>query len=141
MTMTETQTALVTTQETTPATLAALDKYARSAGGFYGDLLKFSGKTGVWTAGPQSTEIALGTPLVAIVPAMLVGFVQWKDGELVGQELVPLSPDYDPRALRTSLGDDDRGLWPKGENGEPEDPWREAAYLPLKDLGTGAEYT
>jgi hypothetical protein len=141
MSTNETSTALVTTQATTPQVLAALDKYARSAGGFYGDLLKFSGKTGHWTAGPQSTEIALGTQLVAIVPAMLVGFVKWQDGELAGQEMVPLTPEYDPRELRASLGDDDRDLWPKGETGAAEDPWDEAALLPLKNLETGAEYT
>jgi hypothetical protein len=136
-----TDTALVIAQETTPQALAALDKYARSAGGFYGDLLKFSGKTGLWTAGPQGTEIALGTQLVAIIPAMLVGFVRWQDGELVGQEMVPLTPEYDPRELRASLGDTDHDLWPKDEDDKPEDVWREAALLPLKDLQSGAEFT
>jgi hypothetical protein len=72
---------------------------------------------------------------------MLVGFLKWEDGELAGQEMVPLTPEYDPRELRVSLGDDDRSLWPRGEDGAPEDPWREAAYLPLKNLETGAEYT
>jgi hypothetical protein len=39
---------------TTPTRLDALEKYARSGGGsLYGDLLKFSGKTGTWTAGAQ----------------------------------------------------------------------------------------
>jgi hypothetical protein len=131
----------VTVQQTTPDAIASLDRYARSAGDLYGDLLKFSGKTGGWTAGPQSTEIAIGTELVAIVPALLVGFVRWEDGELAGQEMVPLKPDYDPRAMRASLGDTDRALWPKGEDGQPEDPWKEAALLPMKNLTTGAEYT
>ena len=128
-------------QAPTPALLAAYDKYGRSAGGFYGDLLKFSGKTGEWTAGPQGVEIPIGTQLVAIVPEMLVGFAQWKDGELVEQEMVPITPDYDAKALRASLGDTDRTAWEKGEDGERIDPWDEAVLLPMKNLKTGAEYT
>jgi len=124
-----------------PAQLAAYDKYSRSAGGFYGDLLKFSGKTGEWTAGQQSVEIPLGTQLVAIIPEMLVGYVQWKDGELVEQALVPLTPEYDAKALRETLGDTDREEWPRNDDGELEDPWKEAALLPMKNLATGAEYT
>jgi hypothetical protein len=134
-------TALTTTQETTPAVLATLDKYARSAGDLYGDLLKFNGKDGKWTAGPQSTEIAYGTELAAIVPALLVGFVKWEDGELAGQEMVPLTPDYDPRELRASLGGLDRALWPKDEDGLDQDLWKEATLLPMKNLATGHEYT
>jgi hypothetical protein len=49
--------------------------------------------------------------------------------------------DLRPKALRASLGDTDRIQWPKGDDGEPEDPWKEAAYLPLKDLGKGAKFT
>ena len=128
-------------QVTAPARLDAYDKYGRSANNFFGDLLKFSGKTGAWTAGAQGVEIPIGTRLVAIIPEMLAGFVQWKDGELVDQVLQPLTGAYDPKALRASLGDTDRAGWPRGDEGQPEDPWREAAYLPLKNLKTGAEYT
>jgi hypothetical protein len=134
--------ALTTIPKATPALVAAYDKYSRSvAGGFYGDLLKFSGKTGEWTAGPQSTDIAIGTTLVAIIPEMLVGYVRWEDGEKIDEALTPITPDYDAKALRASLGDTDRERWPPGDNGQPEDPWREAAYLPMKSLATGAEYT
>jgi hypothetical protein len=126
---------------TGPAQLTALERYGRSAGDLYGDLLKFSGKTGVWTAGAQGIEIPLGTQLVAIVPEMLAGFVKWSDGELVEQALQPVTDSYDPRALRASLGDVDEHKWPPGDDGRPEDPWREAAYLPMKNPKTGAEYT
>jgi hypothetical protein len=124
-----------------PAQLTALEKYGRSGGDLYGDLLKFSGKTGVWTAGAQGVEIPMGTQLVAIVPEMLAGFVKWVDGELAEQALVPVTEAYDPKALRSSLGDTDPSQWAKGDDGQREDPWKEAAYLPLKNLGTGAEYT
>jgi hypothetical protein len=146
MRMTMTNTDIISVKPTppaaTPTRLDALEKYARSGGGgLYGDLLKFSGKTGAWTAGAQGVEISIGTQLVAIVPEMLVGFVQWKDGELVDQAMQPLTEVYDPRALRASLGDTNRERWVKNDEGQLEDPWREAALLPLKNLKTGAEYT
>jgi hypothetical protein len=128
-------------QSTPPAQLTALERYGRSGGDLYGDLLKFSGKTGAWTAGAQGIEVPIGTQLVAIVPEMLAGYVKWVDGELVEQAMQPITETYDPKALRASLGDTDRTRWPKGDDGQPEDPWREAAYLPLKDLAKGAKFT
>jgi hypothetical protein len=127
--------------QTTLAQLTALERYGRSGGDLYGDLLKFSGKTGTWTAGAQGIEIAIGTQLAAIIPEMLAGFVKWSDGELVEQALEPVTESYDPRALRASLGDVDEHKWPLGDDGGPEDPWREAALLPMKNLKTGQEYT
>jgi hypothetical protein len=124
-----------------PTQLTALEKYGRSGGDLYGELLKFSGKTGVWTAGAQGIEIPIGTQLVAIVPEMLAGCVKWQGGELVEQALVPLTEAYDPKALRATLGDDDPSEWPMGDDGKREDPWKEAAYLPMKNPKTGAEYT
>jgi hypothetical protein len=128
-------------QTTPPAQLTALERYGRSGGDLYGDLLKFSGKTGAWTAGAQGIEIPVGTQLAAIIPGMLAGRVKWSNGELVEQALVPITDAYDSEALRASLGDTDRSQWPKGDDGQPEDPWKEAAYLPMKNLKTGAKYT
>jgi hypothetical protein len=127
--------------QSAPAQLTALEKYGRSGGDLFGDLLKFSGKTGAWTAGAQGIEVPIGTQLVAILPEMLAGYVKWSDGELVEQALVPVTEAYDPKALRVSLGDTDRDKWAQGEDGQHGDPWKEAAYLPLKNLKTGAEYT
>src|SRR5262249_19057980 len=125
-----------------PAQLTALERYGRSGGDLYGDLLKFSGKTGTWTAGAQGIEIPIGTQLVAVVPEMLAGFVKWIYGELVEQANKPITETYDPKALRASLGDLDPAKWPTGDDGgQPEDPWKEAAYLPLKDLGKSAKFT
>jgi len=129
-------------QTTPPAQLTALEKYGRSGGDLYGDLLKFSGKTGTWTAGAQGIEIPIGTQLVAIIPEMLAGFVKWVDGELVEQAMQPITEAYDPKALRALLGDLDPAKWPRDDDkGQPEDPWKEAAYLPLKDLAKGAKFT
>jgi len=126
-------------QTTPPAQLTALERYGRSGGDVYGDLLRFSGKSGGWVSGAQAVEIPIGTQLVAIIPEMLAGYVKWSNGELVEQALVPVTETYDPKALRASLGETDPSRWPQGENGV-EDPWKEAAYLPMKDLKTGAKY-
>jgi hypothetical protein len=142
MTMTTDNSTLLAPIPATGSTqLTALERYGRSAGDLYGDLLKFSGKTGTWTAGAQGIEIPIGTQLVAIIPEMLAGYVKWSDGELVEQALEPVTDNYDPRALRTSLGDTDESKWPRGDDGRAEDPWREATYLPMKNPKTGAEYT
>jgi hypothetical protein len=139
MAMTDT-TNLPVPQATPPAQLAALERYGRSAGDLFGELLKFSGKVGTWTAGAQGVEIPVGTRLVAIVPEALAGFMRWENGELVEQALEPVTK-VDLQALRASLGGTDRTKWPTGDDGRPEDPWREAAYLPMKNPETGAEYT
>src|SRR5262245_25667951 len=137
-----TNTNIIPAPTTAQATrLDAYDKYGRSAGSLYGELLKFSGKTGAWTFGAQGVEIPLGTQLAAIVPEMLAGFVKWRDGELVDQVMQPVNESYDPEALRASLGDTDQSHWPKGDDGRLEDPWKEAALMPLADLKTGAKYT
>jgi hypothetical protein len=131
----------VPVSQSTPAQISALERYGRSAGDLYGELLKFSGKNGQWTAGAQSIEIPAGTQMVAIIPEMLAGFVKWQDGELVEQAMVPVTESYDPKALRLSLGDTDQSKWPRGDDGRPEDVWKEAALLPMKNPKTGAEYT
>jgi hypothetical protein len=137
-----TNTAIVPAPPTMPAArLDALEKYGRSAGNLFGDLLKFSGKTGQWNAGAQGVEIPIGTQLAAIVPEMLAGFVKWQGGELVDQVMQPITESYDPKALRASLGDTDQDQWPKGDDGRLEDPWKEAALLPLKNPKSGAAYT
>src|SRR5262249_30177258 len=124
-----------------PAQLTALERYGRSGGNLFGELLKFSGKVGSWTSGAQGVEVPIGTRLAALVPELVVGFVKWRDGELIEQVMQPITETYDPKQLRASLGDTDPAQWPKGDDGRPEDPWREGALLPLKDLKTGAEYT
>jgi len=143
MTMTNTDnTAIVPAPSAAPpAQLTALERYGRSGGNLFGELLKFSGKTGSWTSGAQGIEVPIGTQLAALLPELVAGFVKWRDGELIEQVMQPITETYDPKQLRASLGDTDPAQWPKGDDGRPEDPWREGALLPLKDLKTGAEYT
>jgi hypothetical protein len=128
----------------TPAQLDAMDHYAQTAGpGLFGDLLKHSGKTGEWTAGPQGVEVPHGTELVAIVPEMLTGWVKWVDGELADQAMVPVysALGSDPRAHRATLDETDRSKWPLDDDGRPRDPWQEAVLLPMVNPKTGAKYS
>jgi hypothetical protein len=83
---------LIVTTTTLPATsIDKFDNYAATGGpGWFGDLLKFSGKTGTWSAGQQNVELKKGTRLVAIVPGMMAGFVKWRDGELIDQVFKPI---------------------------------------------------
>ena len=142
MTDTQTEQAIVPATSTVPSIqLTALEKYGRSGRNLFGDLLKFSGKTGAWTSGSQGVEVPIGTQLAAIVPELVAGYVKWVDGTLAEEVLQPITEAYDPKELRASLGDADPAHWPRGDDGRAEDPWKEAAYLPMKNLATGAKYT
>jgi hypothetical protein len=50
-------TAIVPAAPTAPSVqLTALERYGRSGRNLYGELLKFSGKTGTWTSGAQASR-------------------------------------------------------------------------------------
>ena len=107
---------------------------------WFGDLLKFNGKSGDWSFGAQGLPMEDGQILVAVVPEMLAGHMLWKDGELADQAWMPAFK-FNPRGHRATLGDQDQELWPCDENGQPTDPWKEAVMLPMIDPNTRAEYT
>ena len=135
--------ALVPAANRLPSTdqVDGLAKYAKTgAPQWIGDLLNCSGKTGEWTAGSQKLPIDKGRILVAAITEMLAGAVLWKDGKLADQVWMPAS-QFDWRTVRSTLPDQDRALWPKDENGNPVDPWKEAVMLPMIDPNTFAEFT
>jgi hypothetical protein len=139
---TATGSALIPAASKLPSTeaLEGLNKYAKTgAPSWFGDLLKFSGKTGEWTAGSQGLVIKKGR-LVAVVPEMIAGHVVWKDGEMADQDWLPAFK-FDPRDHRAALEDHDQSLWPTDEDGKPTDPWKEAVMLPMVDPNTRAEFT
>src|SRR5262245_25736447 len=70
--------------------LEGLGAYARTGAlTRFGELFKFNGKTGEWSAGAQELPIEQGRLLVAIVPEMLGGHILWKDGEPADQSWLP----------------------------------------------------
>jgi hypothetical protein len=139
--MTDHQSLIIPTNNLPAGSIEKFDDYAATGGpGWYGELLKFSGKTGIWSYGPQNVELKKGTTLVAIVPQMLAGYVLWRDGELVDQAFKNIE-GLDLRALRATLPETDRSLWPTDDDGRAIDPYKEAAMLPMKNPETSAEYT
>jgi hypothetical protein len=135
------QSLIIPTSNLPTNSIEKFDDYAATGGlGWYGELLKCSGKTGIWSYGPENVELKKGTRLVAIVPEMLAGYVLWHDGELVDQAFKNIE-GLDLRALRATLGEGDRSLWLTDDDGRAIDPYKEAAMLPMKDPETGAEYT
>jgi hypothetical protein len=118
-----------------------LDNYAKTgAPAWFGELLKFNGKTGLWTYGKDGLPVEDGRILVAIVPEALAGHVMFKDGELVDQAWLPAFK-FNPREHRAELGDLDQTLWATGEDEKPIDPWKEAVMLPMVDPATREEFT
>jgi hypothetical protein len=129
------------TRELAPEAVDGLDAYAKTgAPAWFGELLKFNGKTGEWSAGKDNLPIEQGRMLAAVVPEMLAGHVLWMDGELADQSWVPAF-QFNPREHRASLGNQDEDLWPKDEKGDPTDPWKEGVMLPMVDPATREEFT
>jgi hypothetical protein len=129
------------TRELAPESVEGLDAYAKTgAPAWFGELLKFNGKTGEWSAGKENLPIEQGRVLAAVVPEILAGHVLWMDGELADQSWVPAF-QFNPREHRASLGNHDEDLWPRDEKGEPVDPWKEGVMLPMVDPATREEFT
>jgi hypothetical protein len=128
-------------RELAPEAVEGFDAYAKTgAPAWFGELLKFNGKTGEWSAGKENLPIEQGRMLAAVVPEMLAGHVLWVDGELADQSWEPAF-QFDPRKHRASLGNQDQDLWSKDEKGEPVDPWKEGVMLPMVDPATREEFT
>jgi hypothetical protein len=129
------------TRAVSTETVQGLDNYAKTgAPTWFGELLKFNGKNGLWTSGKDAIPVEDGRQLAAVVPEMLAGYMLWKDGELVDQAWMPAAK-FDARKQRPTLGDLDQSLWPCDENGAHVDPWKEAVMLPLIDPDTREEFT
>jgi hypothetical protein len=128
-------------RELAPEAVEGLDAYAKTgAPAWFGELLKFNGKTGGYSAGKDNLPIEQGRLLAAVVPEMLAGHVLWMDGELADQSWLPAF-QFDAREHRASLGNQDQDLWPKDEKGQAVDPWKEGVMLPMVDPATREEFT
>ena len=129
------------TRELAPEAVEGLDAYAKTgAPAWFGELLKFNGKTGEWSAGKENLPIEQGRMLAAVVTEMLAGHLLWMDGALADQSWMPAFK-FNPRTHRASLGNQDQDLWPRDEKGEPVDPWKEGVMLPMVDPATREEFT
>jgi hypothetical protein len=120
--------------------LEGYEAYAKTGAPiWFGELLKFSGKTGQWSYGEAAIPVEDGRILVAVVPEALAGYMLWKDGDLADQAWWPVFK-FNPRQHRATLGDLDKAIWPE-EDGKLVDPWKEAVMLPMVDPNTREEFT
>jgi len=94
--------------------------YAAMAAPPQGQFLKFS--KGEWIFGQDKLELALGSRFAANMDGFQVGWLRWWNGE-VSERKMNLLIDMIPVPSRSSLGDNDKGLWELGDDGQPRDPW------------------
>jgi hypothetical protein len=121
--------------------LDGYEAYAKTGAAMYfGEVLTFNGKTGQASYGKEGTPIEEGRIFVAVVPEAFAGFKLYGDGKVVKDAWWPVFK-FKPDECRAAFGNLDKGLWPKDEDGRPEDPVKEAVMLPLVDPNTREEFT
>jgi hypothetical protein len=96
-------------------------------------LIKFK-KDKYVTAG--DAELPLGTQFVAYCADWQRGWVKFVDGELVEKRIGRVADRFHPLE-RDELGDLDKTLWDKDDDGVPQSPWSFQHYLPLENIETG----
>jgi hypothetical protein len=94
------------------------------------EFLKYS--HGRWTVGKDAKPMD-GAGLVALPTTVTEGFWKWQDGALAGRETRPINEDP---LTRDDMGDTDDTQWPKGEDGNPEDPWQRIVEVKLQGPGS-----
>jgi hypothetical protein len=93
---------------------------------------------GAFVFGIDEEEMALDTELVPNLTEAKIGWLKWKDGEVVEEKMFPWATGH---PYREDLGDMDKDLWETDDNGKAIDPWSETATLPLKNPQSGEEFT
>jgi hypothetical protein len=109
--------------------------YLRNEGGgggfFAGDYLNFNGQTGAWTRNKE--PIGATVPFICNMHEICIGWIKFvKDGKPI-HEIGRIIDGYQ-RLPRAALGDTDEEDWGVNSRGEPQDPWKEVTYLPMKCL-------
>jgi hypothetical protein len=102
-----------------------------------GTLLVFN--KGDWLVG-RDKEDCTETQLVAVMPAMLDGWVRWEDNYPIEQIMGLVAQGFVPPA-RSTLSHTDRSTWELDSRGEPRDPWRKTIYLPVVGFESCEVYT
>jgi hypothetical protein len=87
-----------------------------------------------------SEEAMNDQEFVAMIREARAGYIKFNANEEPERRLGAIFPK-DEAPSRSSLGDTDRSLWPKGKFGkEQEDPWTAVIEIPLQHRETGEEY-
>ena len=97
---------------------------------------------GVWFAGTGATALPIepGTELVAVITALLIGWVKFVNGDFVDSDMGYLSEGF-VMPKRTELDDLNEDDWEVRPDGTKKDPWSRSNELPLISPGDDAIYT
>lgn len=106
---------------------------------FLGSILNFK-KGDFLTGQGGSTEVALGTKMVAGMNIMRHGWVHWVDNKPVDSDMGSMCLGFRPKK-RPELGDMDSDMWPVDDTGTARDPWQETYHLPMMDADSNDVYT
>ena len=93
---------------------------------------------GQFIFGVNEDEVELDTVLVPNMEEAKIGWLKWRGGGVVDENMAPWAVGH---AYREDLNELDQGLWETDDNGRAIDPWSETATLPLKNPRTGEEFT
>jgi hypothetical protein len=111
----------------------------KSSGTIRGKIVKFNDLDKAYVA---DKVLKLDPATQYVVLDVVTAWVKWgkdKDGKPV-----PEHRTTQPGALhpgRDELPDQDKTMWPPGQDGKPRDPWRDSRYLYFVDMASGSEYT
>ncbi len=132
--------AIVKRKDQVPATadeaVDAISEWCDEEGGDFAAFLKFV--KGTYRYGIENDVLPLGTRLMPNMNELRVGFIKWRDGEVVKQQMGLVANKAGVK--REDLDDADESLWPRDTDGKLTDPWTQVRTLPMKDPATGTEY-
>lgn len=121
-------TAVANTRNTAVATGGnPWEEASAGAGGFVGKFVKFSGKTGEYTAGQEEDELEYGTQIIVDFNLITRGYKCWVDEEMV-DEFSQTIASGEPLPGVSSLTD--HGPYEKHADGT-EDGWQETHGMPF----------
>lgn len=86
-------------------------------------------KKGDWYFGQEDKEIPAGARVAINMMEAEWGWLHWKDKEVVGRKMLTVASG-NPIADRGELGDDDKDLWPRDDQNNPQDPWQKTIEIP-----------
>src|SRR5262249_53583071 len=98
---------------------------------FDGDFIFCNGQTGAWTRGPDKEPIGPSVPFLTNPSDLRIGWIKLVDGKMVKRGIGRVADGFQ-RVLRAALDDLDRRSWPRDKYGDPEDPWHQVTYLPMR---------
>jgi hypothetical protein len=124
-----------------PVTIAsdeALDRHLSEWGGSGGRLIAFNGSSGIHRTLDDGVEVPSGTEFVAFLHETEKGYIKFNEGAPPDVRMVSISEDAEvPR--REELGDLDQDEWPRGLDGNRQDPWKPQIAIPLARRDAGGE--